>query len=114
MGWAKFVEDNMEMREERFYQPIAANRYREDTYLQVCTILPMTTFPVEVKVTVDYQKGSLKPDCELLCRDCGKQFIFSGRAQKHYEKKGYVPPKRCHQCRELNKIKRAAYSMGRL
>ena len=33
MGWAKFVEDNMEMREERFYQPISTDRYRDDTYL---------------------------------------------------------------------------------
>ncbi len=113
MGWAKFAEDNMEMREERFYQPIAADRYGKDTYLQVCAILPIAAFPVEVKMTVDCQKESLKPDRVLFCKDCGKQFIFSGRAQKHYENKGYVPPKRCHQCRELNKIKRVAFSMGR-
>ena len=31
MGWAKCVEDNMEMREDRFYQPISMDRYREDT-----------------------------------------------------------------------------------
>lgn len=113
MGWAKFVEDNMEMREERFYQPISMDRYRENTYLQVCTILPMVSLPIEVKVTIDCQKETLKPDRVLYCKDCGKEFVFSGRAQRHYDNKGYVPPKRCHHCRELNKIRRVAFSMGR-
>lgn len=113
MGWAKFVEDNAEMREERFYQPISTEHYREDVYLQVCTILPIRSVPVEVTIAVDCQKESLKPDRLLYCKDCGKQFVFSGRAQRHYENKGYVPPKRCHQCRELNKVRRLAFAMGR-
>lgn len=111
MGWAKFAEDNTEMREERFYQPISMDRYREETYLQVYTILPMRSAPVEFTITIDSQKETLKPDRVLYCKDCGKQFVFSGRAQRHYENKGYTPPKRCHQCRELNRIKRVAFAV---
>ena len=113
MGWAKFVEDNIEMREERFYQPISTEHYREDTYLQVCTILPIRSVPLKVSIAIDCQKKTLKPDQVLYCKECGKQFVFSGRAQRHYENKGYTPPKRCHQCRERNRIKRAAFAMGR-
>jgi len=113
MGWAKFVEDNTEMREERFYQPISEARYQKDAYFQVCTILPLVEFPIEVKVTVEPKAEMLKPDRILCCKDCGKQFVFSGRSQRHYESKGYTPPKRCRQCRELDRAKRIAFSQGR-
>ena len=113
MGWAKFTEDNMEMREGRFYQPISTDHYREDTYLQVCTMLPIRSVPVELTIAIDYQKEILKPDRMLCCKECGKEFVFSGRAQRHYENKGYTPPKRCHQCRESNRIRRVAFAVGR-
>lgn len=113
MGWAKFVEDNMEMREERFYHPLNEERFREDAYIEVRAVLPVTILPVEVSIAVAAPKVSSRPDRILRCRDCGKQFVFSGMEQDFFEVRGYKVPKRCKRCRELNKVKHAAYGMRR-
>lgn len=37
----------------------------------------------------------------LICKDCGKEFIFSANDQKFYAKQGFVnAPARCKSCRE--------------
>ena len=113
MGWAKFVEDNMEMLDDRFYRPINEERYQQEAIIQVCTILPVATFPIEVNVTVSCTKPSARPDRTLYCRDCGRAFRFSGKEQDFFETKGYRPPKRCKSCRELNKIRCIAYGKRR-
>lgn len=45
-------------------------------------------------------------DKKLVCQDCGKEFVFSGKDQKFFEEKGYQPPKRCPDCRSKKKEER--------
>lgn len=43
-------------------------------------------------------------DKTLVCRDCGKEFIFSASEQEFYQKKGFEnEPVRCPDCRALKK-----------
>ena len=44
-------------------------------------------------------------DVKIKCQDCGEEFIFSERDQKFYEEKGFQPPKRCKNCRNIKKDK---------
>lgn len=37
------------------------------------------------------------------CRECGNQFVFSGREQEFYQTKGFSEPKRCKECRSRRK-----------
>ena len=43
-------------------------------------------------------------DKTLVCRDCGKDFVFSASEQDFYKKKGFEnEPVRCPDCRVLKK-----------
>ena len=43
-------------------------------------------------------------DKVLVCRDCGKEFLFSGGEQAFYAEKGFQnEPTRCHNCRAARK-----------
>jgi CxxC-x17-CxxC domain-containing protein len=43
-------------------------------------------------------------DKTLVCRDCGKDFVFSASEQEFYQKKGFEnEPVRCPDCRALKK-----------
>ena len=45
-------------------------------------------------------------DKTLICKDCGKEFIFSAGEQEFYAEKGLVnKPKRCSECRKLRRQK---------
>ena len=37
-------------------------------------------------------------DKEIICRDCGKEFIFTVGEQDFYKSKNFAFPKRCRQC----------------
>ena len=113
MGWAKYVEDNIEMRNDRFYRPLNEDRFRSDTYIEVRAVLPVSVLPMEVSIAVAPSKVTAKTDRILYCKDCGKQFVFSGKEQNFYEIRGFKTPKRCKKCRELNKIKHIAYGLRR-
>jgi CxxC-x17-CxxC domain-containing protein len=46
-------------------------------------------------------------DRTIRCLNCGKDFVFSVRDQKYYEKLGFKnAPKRCRECRALLKRER--------
>lgn len=45
-------------------------------------------------------------DKDIKCIDCGKFFVFAIGEQEFYKGKGYKTPKRCPECREINKQKR--------
>lgn len=48
-------------------------------------------------------------DVELLCKDCGKPFIFTAREQQFFVKQGFEHvPTRCANCRTLLRQKREA------
>ena len=38
-------------------------------------------------------------DKKLVCKDCGKEFLFTVGEQEFYLDKGFSIPKRCKECR---------------
>ena len=54
----------------------------------------------------DKQKEGNVPDRELKCVDCGETFMFDSKEQEYFKKKGYEDPKRCKDCRKINREKR--------
>jgi CxxC-x17-CxxC domain-containing protein len=54
-------------------------------------------------------------DKMLTCRDCNKQFVFSGGEQEFFSAKGLVnEPKRCPNCRLLMRIQRNGEDVNRV
>ncbi|TDT60975.1 zinc-ribbon domain-containing protein [Fonticella tunisiensis] len=46
-------------------------------------------------------------DKTLVCKDCGKEFIFTEGEQQFYREKGFEnEPKRCPECRKARKAQR--------
>ncbi|MGE4548481.1 MAG: zinc-ribbon domain containing protein [Intestinibacillus sp.] len=40
----------------------------------------------------------------LICKDCGKEFVWTAGEQEFFAEKGFTnEPKRCKECREANK-----------
>ncbi len=44
-------------------------------------------------------------DITIVCKDCGKEFVFSERDQQFYQEKGFTQPVRCKECRQIRKQK---------
>ncbi len=43
-------------------------------------------------------------DKTLICKDCGKEFIFTAGEQEFYASKGFTnEPQRCKECRDIRK-----------
>lgn len=43
-------------------------------------------------------------DKTLVCKDCGKEFVFTAGEQEFYAEKGLTnEPKRCKECRDAKK-----------
>ena len=38
-------------------------------------------------------------DRYIVCKDCGRKFLFSAKSQKHFDKMDWDDPKRCKCCR---------------
>ena len=43
-------------------------------------------------------------DKKLVCKDCGKEFVFTGSESNFYTIKGFPEPKRCPECRKARKL----------
>jgi hypothetical protein len=41
------------------------------------------------------------------CIDCACEFVWSAGEQSFYVENGFTPPRRCRNCRELKKVRRA-------
>ena len=46
-------------------------------------------------------------DQTLTCADCGRDFTFTASEQEFFREKGFTPPKRCKECRQAAKDRRA-------
>lgn len=44
-------------------------------------------------------------DKKLICKECGKEFLFPGWEQKFFIEKGFVDPKVCKDCKKTRKIR---------
>ena len=42
-------------------------------------------------------------DKVLVCKDCGKEFLFTEGEQEFYAEKGFNEPQRCKECRQIKK-----------
>ena len=47
-------------------------------------------------------------DIHIDCVDCAKDFVWTSGEQEYYRTKGFMPPKRCRECRESRKKELAA------
>lgn len=48
-----------------------------------------------------------KKDKTIVCKDCGKEFVFTVGEQEFYEEKGFTnDPVRCSDCRAKRKAER--------
>lgn len=48
-------------------------------------------------------------DKTLVCKDCGKEFVFTAGEQEFYAEKGFQnEPLRCKECRDARKASRGA------
>ncbi|MEG1394389.1 MAG: zinc-ribbon domain-containing protein [Clostridia bacterium] len=46
-------------------------------------------------------------DKTLVCKDCGKEFVFTVGEQQFYQEKGFTnEPQRCPDCRKAKKMAR--------
>lgn len=98
MGWAKYYEDNVEIMYER---KSAIPFYRQETEKRVvCTgLLPVANILVEIKEEVTVSQQILYKDKYIVCKDCGRKFLFSAKSQKYFGRMAWNPPKRCKCCR---------------
>lgn len=44
-------------------------------------------------------------DIEIICKDCGKKFIFTVGAQEFYKSKNFPTPKHCRECSKKRRLK---------
>ena len=50
-------------------------------------------------------------DKTLVCKDCGKEFVFTAGEQEFYAEKGFQnEPLRCKECRDARKASRGAHN----
>ena len=53
-------------------------------------------------------------DKTLICKDCGKEFVFTAGEQEFYAEKGFEnEPQRCRECRQARKNGNAAKASER-
>ena len=102
MGWAKYMEDNLEIINERLSQ-MAEKR---NTCPVAQTTIKMTVCITPLVVAEKKPVRAAREEKYIICKDCGRVFSFPVRDQLFYEKMGWNPPKRCKACREHCKIKR--------
>jgi CxxC-x17-CxxC domain-containing protein len=48
----------------------------------------------------------LYSDRNLVCADCGQEFVFTARDQEFYAGRGFSEPRRCPSCRAAKKAQR--------
>ena len=107
MGWAKYMEDDLEMIESR----------NSGRYYEVYSISYPSPVPKPAKKNTPIDRSLLDfispfEDKQILCRDCGRIFSFTAEKQKQFSERGWNPPKRCKKCKSERNIRflmQAAY-----
>lgn len=103
MGFAKYLEDNIEIMLERQFMNVNQD---EKTAVK---ILDSTNFFSLKNVVIKMKSEQQNPasicndikytDKYIVCKDCGRKVLFSADSQKYFESKGRDAPKRCKKCR---------------
>ena len=56
----------------------------------------------------NFKEVFILEDKKIICKDCGKEFIFSVGEQEFFKEKGFEnDPVRCPECRRAKKAQRA-------
>lgn len=111
MGLAKYYEDNIEIMFDRLYM---MGNYQYTGEIKFDSSTKNTPFEKESIIIYDELKRKKQnpkhkyKDKYIICRDCGKLFLFSAHSQKYFASKGWESPKRCKCCRDF---KNARYLM---
>ena len=106
MGWAKYTEDNTEIMADR----IAMFRYTSSEFTASYNKHPSYGIINQNAPVTDLETDDIiYRDEKLFCKDCGRPFIFSAKAQKTYNARGWDPPVRCKPCRDTKQIRYLMY-----
>lgn len=98
MGWAKYYEDNAEIVYER-QETMQSRIQKSEIKIAYVTVPPAIEVAVEIqRETLDHKQKDFK-DKYIICKDCGRKFLFTASVQRHYNKMGWIDPKRCKCCR---------------
>lgn len=55
------------------------------------------------------KERKIMEDKKIICKDCGKEFVFSVGEQKFFAEKGLTfDPVRCPECRKIRKAQKEA------
>lgn len=99
MGWAKYTEDNMEIVRERLSQMTSCSIEHASFILHESVIIPSKALHARNAAP------QTKTDADefIVCRKCGKEFLFSANAKRIYKSRGWTRPKLCKSCRKTKK-----------
>lgn len=62
---------------------------------------------MNLSVVINARKDTAMEDKKIVCRDCGKEFLFTVGEQKFFAEKGFTnDPVRCPECRKAKKAAR--------
>ena len=100
MGLAKYYEDNMRIREERY---LTMQEDEQRPIYRNGAIAKRETKSLEELITTTKIKKR-KKDKQMLCCECNTAFVFTGSEQKYYEKHDLSKPNRCKTCRSTKKV----------
>lgn len=102
MGWAKYNEDDTEIYYERMVQRESIDKIKTYDFTYSSIVLSATK-----NVNCTEKKSATHKDTfknrKIICKDCGKEFIFTEKQQKQFKELGFKDPKRCKHCREIRK-----------
>lgn len=63
--------------------------------------------PVRISIYERNELNSMYTDKVLICKDCGREFIFTAGEQAFYAEKGFQnEPVRCKECRDKRKAQK--------
>ena len=105
MGWAKCLEDNIEMIWERepFITLIAQPMQLKN---EGAVTLPHSVTATQPSLKKQYRaKRQHRKTKYIICSDCGSTFPFSEKSRKFFASNNWPDPKRCKSCREKRKSK---------
>ena len=112
MGWAKYMEDDLEIIENRNvfgYYEVYSMSYPSRSPAPHIKKEPVGRILDVIKTTATFQDEY--EDEYIFCKECGKMFSFTAENQKMFDNRGWDPPKRCKRCRtrrEMNYLMRTA------
>lgn len=123
MGFAKYCEDNIRLTEERRYyrdheaelggNRISRSENTKNYKISINNIGPIVDnscsyqnstqpgFTLRNKSMCMKKKVSAK---SLICKDCGREFVFPIQEQKYFDKNKWAPPVRCKECRKIKTV----------